>query len=182
MDIFCGSEEKLLAYLTDKAISVVKREMCDIKSHLYREFNSIRLSCKEVFSTIETLHYLNISMTTLRKWIKHDGFPRYLCPDGRSYFYKKSEIDEWLCSKKIYNDTDQNISKCITNQSSWRDLNKKRISSARDAKMMFLKQLILENGGEYLVDEYIERLKNQNILDYPALTNLKSSIYTILRY
>lgn len=59
------------------------------------------LGAKEVLTTEEVALYTGFAKAYIYKLVCYKQIPYYKNPGGKLTFFKKSEINEWLCSHKV---------------------------------------------------------------------------------
>jgi len=55
---------------------------------------------KEFLSTSEVCDYLRVSLSCVYKMSFNNVLPKYR-PGGKKIYFKKSDIDNWLCESRI---------------------------------------------------------------------------------
>lgn len=74
----------------------------------------IKLMRKDVLNFSEACKYLDVSQSCLYKFTSKNKIPHY-SPGGKKLYFKRSELDEWLLSKRKNSNEDVEISQLVAN-------------------------------------------------------------------
>lgn len=82
----------------------------DIEERLIRIERMVLIGSKNVLDTSEVAMMLNLSESRIRHLVSSKDIPHY--KQGAKTYFKKSEIEDWQCSKRI--PTNKEISSLAT--------------------------------------------------------------------
>ena len=119
---------------------------------------------------LEAANMLRYEMRLKGRLTKQLSIPEFKASTLQDRAVYKELINRWL---------DGYLS--INKLSDMKDENLKRTMSVKDAKEIFLAQLIAKSGGSSVIDEFVERLKTESGLagKRDAICKVKSKLYEI---